>query len=165
MLNFIVEGVVDPKFDIGNTFRTVQRPILIDLVMMREQGPLNNYTAVQTNGDALTAETSLARVGGKDTCLWGKSVRFKNSLGIVVGAIESIRDITDRKMVEIALENSLNLYRAIFETTGAATIIINSDTTIILANSGFAKLSGFTIDELEGKKSWTEFVNCEDLEG
>jgi len=153
------------NFEYALSFYGERRPILIDLVMMREQGPLNNYTAVQTNGDALTAETSLARVGGKDTCLWGKSVRFKNSLGIVVGAIESIRDITDRKMVEIALENSLNLYRAIFETTGAATIIINSDTTIILANSGFAKLSGFTIDELEGKKSWTEFVNCEDLEG
>ena len=141
-----------------------RRPILIDLVMMQGQGALKNYSAVKKDGDALTAETDRARVGGKDVCLWGKSVLFKNSLGEVVGAIESIRDITDRKMVEIALKKSRNLYRAIFETTGAATIIVGSDSTIILANSGFAKLSGFSIDELEGKKSWTEFVTGEDLE-
>ncbi|MEI6840781.1 MAG: PAS domain S-box protein [Methanomicrobiales archaeon] len=152
------------NYEYALPFYGERRPILIDLVMMQGQGALNNYSAVQKDGDALTAETDRARVGGKDVCLWGKSVLFKNSLGEVVGAIESIRDITDRKMVEIALEKSRNLYRAIFETTGAATIIVGSDSTIILANSGFAKLSGFSIDELEGKKSWTEFVTGEDLE-
>ncbi len=152
------------NYEYALPFYGERRPILIDLVMMQGQGALNNYSAVRKDGDALTAETDRARVGGKEVCLWGKSVLFKNSLGEVVGAIESIRDITDRKMVEIALKKSRNLYRAIFETTGAATIIVGSDTTIILANSGFAKFSGFSIDELEGKKSWTEFVTGEDLE-
>ncbi|MCX6689134.1 MAG: PAS domain S-box protein, partial [Methanoregula sp.] len=73
-------------------------------------------------------------------------------------------DITERKRGEVALKESENLYRTIFETTGAATIIIDKDTTITLANAWFAKLSGFSIDELEKKKSWTEFVVPEDLE-
>ena len=73
-------------------------------------------------------------------------------------------DITERKQVEEALKESENLYRTIFETTGAATIIINNDTTINRANAGFAALSGFSIGELEEKKSWTEFVVPEDLE-
>jgi PAS domain S-box-containing protein len=152
------------NYEYAIPFYGERRPILIDLVMMQDQRVINDYSAVQKDGDALTAETNRARVGGKDVCLWGKSILFKNPDGKVVGAIESIRDITDRKMVEIDLEKSRNLYRAIFETTGAATIIIDRDTTIVLANSGFAKLSGYTINDLEGKKSWTEFVVDEDLE-
>ncbi|MFA4878051.1 MAG: PAS domain S-box protein [Methanoregula sp.] len=73
-------------------------------------------------------------------------------------------DITGRKMAEMALKESENLYRTIFETTGAATILIGKDTIILKANSRFSALSGFSIDELEGKKSWTEFVVPEDLE-
>ncbi len=73
-------------------------------------------------------------------------------------------DITERNQAELALKESENLYRTIFETTGAATIIIDNDTKITMANAGFATLSGFSIDELEGKKSWTEFVVPEDLE-
>jgi PAS domain S-box-containing protein len=74
------------------------------------------------------------------------------------------RDITDRKQAEKALHESEDMYRTIFTTTGAATIIIEKDTTIVLANEGFAQLSGYSIGELEGKRSWTEFVVPEDLE-
>ncbi len=56
------------------------------------------------------------------------------------------------------------MYLTIFENTGTATIIGEGDTTIYLANSQFQKLSGYTKEELEGKKSWTEFIAKEDLE-
>ena len=54
-------------------------------------------------------------------------------------------------------------YRAIFETTGTATAIIEEDTTIIMANTEFARLSGYSKDELEGKISWEEFFSANDL--
>jgi len=79
-------------------------------------------------------------------------------------SIASIVDITDRKRAELAIRESENFYRTLFETTGAATIIIEKDTTISLANSGFARLSGYSKEELEGKRSWTDFVVKEDLE-
>jgi PAS domain S-box-containing protein len=56
------------------------------------------------------------------------------------------------------------MYLTIFENTGTATIIGEGDTTIYRANSQFQKLSGYTKEELEGKKSWTEFIAKEDLE-
>ena len=61
-------------------------------------------------------------------------------------------------------ETSENYYEAIFEHTGAATVIIEEDTTISLANSEFEKLSGYSREEIEGKKSWTEFIPEEDQE-
>ena len=52
------------------------------------------------------------------------------------------RDITDRKDAEEAMEKSEALYRTVFTTTGAATIIIAPDTTILHANTGWERLTG-----------------------
>lgn len=73
-------------------------------------------------------------------------------------------DITESKRIENALRESEDKYKTIFETTGTATVIIEEDTTISLANTGFEKLTGFSKEEVEGKKSWTEFVVREDME-
>ena len=60
------------------------------------------------------------------------------------------------------LRESEDKYRTIFETTGTATVIIEEDTTISLANKEFEKLSGYTKEEVEGKKNWTDFVAHKD---
>jgi len=73
-------------------------------------------------------------------------------------------DITERKRAEEVLRESEARYRAVFETTGTATVIVEEDTMISLANAEFEKLSGYSREELEGKKSWTEFVVEDDLE-
>ena len=43
-------------------------------------------------------------------------------------------------------------------------LIIENDMTISYANAEFEKLTGYSRDELEGKKKWTEFVDKSDLE-
>lgn len=55
-------------------------------------------------------------------------------------------------------------YRSIFENTGTASIIIENDTTISLANAEFEKLSGYSLNEIEGRMKWTNFVWKYDLE-
>jgi PAS domain S-box-containing protein len=92
-----------------------------------------------------------------------KSPMFDRS-GNIIGTVGIARNITDRKEMEEALRKSEDKYRAIFETTGTATAIVDEDTTIELVNSEVEKLSGYAKEEIEGKKSWTEFVVKEDLE-
>jgi len=64
---------------------------------------------------------------------------------------------------EEALRTSEAVYRTIFENTGTATIIGEGDTTIHVANTQFQNLSGYSREELEDKKKWTDFIRKEDL--
>jgi len=73
-------------------------------------------------------------------------------------------DITERKQTREALRESEERYRTTFENTGTAMVTLEEDTTISLANHQFEILSGYSREEIEGRKSWTEFVHPEDLE-
>ena len=75
-----------------------------------------------------------------------------------------------RQTLEQLTEHEQNLreseekYRTVFENTGTAMVVIEESSIISLSNNGFAQLTGFSKDDIEGKKSWTEFVVKEDLE-
>ena len=73
-------------------------------------------------------------------------------------------DVTARKKAEDALRKSENLYRTIFENTGAATIIYNKDGIITMMNSETEHLSGYSREEVEGHMNWMKFVYPEDIE-
>ena len=62
------------------------------------------------------------------------------------------------------LVESEKKYRTVFENTGTATIIIEEDKTISMANTQSEKLSGYSKEEIENKMKWTDFVIPEDLE-
>ena len=63
------------------------------------------------------------------------------------------------------MQESENRYRAIFDNTVTAMMFIEEDMTISMANRELEKLTGYTKDEMEGRKKWTEFVaNKDDLE-
>jgi PAS domain S-box-containing protein len=84
------------------------------------------------------------------------------------GNLKKIRgillDISERKRVEEALIESEKKYRAIFEQTGTAMIIIEEGDTISLANQDFVLLSGYSSVEITGTKKWWDFVDPADRE-
>jgi diguanylate cyclase (GGDEF)-like protein/PAS domain S-box-containing protein len=89
---------------------------------------------------------------------------YNNETGNVVGVIAVARDITERKQAEKALQESEKKYRTVFENTGSATVIIEKYLTISLANTEFCLITGYSREEIEGKKNFTEFVSKDDLE-
>jgi PAS domain S-box-containing protein len=80
-----------------------RRPIMIDLVLKPDKKIERKYDMViKKPGHFLIAEgwTSLK---GEKVFLWGKASPFCNSKGKIVGSVESVRDITDRKQYEDAI--------------------------------------------------------------
>ncbi len=68
------------------------------------------------------------------------------------------------KEINIQLEEKEQHYRTLFENTGSGIILLDENGTIRLANEKFARVSGYSRDELEGKIEWTELVYEDDAE-
>ncbi len=73
-----------------------------------------------------------------------------------------IKDITKRKIAEEKIKKSEIEYMALFESTGTAMLFLEEDRTISLINGECEKISGYSKEEIEGKKKWTEFIAPED---
>ncbi|MBI5681303.1 MAG: PAS domain S-box protein [Methanobacterium sp.] len=75
-----------------------------------------------------------------------------------------LKEIDERKHIEKALKESESAYKAIFENTGTATMIVEEDTSISLINAEAERLTGYLKEEIEGKRHWIEFIYKDDLE-
>ena len=100
--------------------------------------------------------------GGKKTIYLSTKGVYKDHNGNVVGLFGISKDITERKIAEKALMESESKYRTIFENTGIAFAVMEEDTTISLMNNEAEKIMGYSKDEIEGKRRWTEFIAKKD---
>ncbi|MCX5806107.1 MAG: PAS domain S-box protein [Proteobacteria bacterium] len=90
-----------------------RRPLLIDLALLQDEDfERNHYEGIYRQGDTLYAEAYVPQTyRGKGASLWGTSSRLRDAYGNIVGAIESIRDITDHKRAEEKLKDSYEQLR------------------------------------------------------
>ncbi len=144
-------------------FYREERPCMADMLVDEDREALAHWFGDGVSKSEVLDEAYEAARFFPDLSETGKWLRFtaaavRNSRGMIVGAIETLEDITDREKAEEVLRESENRYRAIFENTGTAIVILEEDYTISIANAEFEKLTGYTREEIENKKSWTEFV-------
>jgi len=64
---------------------------------------------------------------------------------------------------EATIRQSESRYRTVFESTGTAMLTIEEDTTIGFANKEFFRLTGYSQEDIDKGRSWTEFIYKEDL--
>jgi PAS domain S-box-containing protein len=146
-------------------FYRQRRPILIDLIFASEDElKKGDYVDIKRTGEILSVETPNPMLKGKPAVVRAIAAPVYDESGNVAGAIETITDITELKRAQEDLRESENRYRTIFENTGTATVLVEENTIISIANAEFVRLSGYPREETEGKKRWTEFVVKEDLE-
>ena len=147
---------------------------------------------IYQNGKVTGYEVLLKKKDGTPVVVEASSHLNYDTAGNVIGIEGTFRDITARKKAEEELRTayeqltaneeelkeqynelaqserrireSEQKYRTVFENTGTAMLMIEGDTTISLVNSEFSRLSGYSREEIENRKKWTEFVVAEDLE-
>jgi PAS domain S-box-containing protein len=118
----------------------------------------------QTGMPPAELEFWIVRKDGTRRCVLNRYSNIAKADGSVARLVVTT-DVTESRQAEQALRESEARYRAIFETTGTAMVIVEDDMTISLANAEFETLSGYLAGELVGKKRWTDFVLEDDLEG
>jgi PAS domain S-box-containing protein len=84
-----------------------RRPILIDLVLKSDLDIEKKYNTIKRQEDGtLVGEVFAPNLRGKAVYLVGSAAVLYNSEGEIYGAIESIRDITERKLAEEDLKSA-----------------------------------------------------------
>lgn len=100
------------------------RPILIDFALNGKPTPSESYDFLESIHNTLYAEVFVGNAyGAKGAYLWATASPLCDREGNLIGAIESIRDITERKAMESALrqrENALEEKTHQLEETNTA---------------------------------------------
>ena len=125
------------------------RPVLIDLAVTPDDRFLfSHYNHIERRDNVISAETHVPRAfGGRGAFLWVSACALYDVNGNVIGAIESIRDVTERKMAEKALRDQQNKISSIFlaAPVGIGMVI---DRVIKEANDTLCRMTGYTREEL-----------------
>jgi PAS domain S-box-containing protein len=140
-------------------FYGMRRPVLINLALNPDEETEKKYTFISRKGDCVVAEPEgPTNVRGKDVFLWGKASPIYDHNGNIIGAIESIRDITDRKWTEEALKKEKDKAQRYLDVAGVMLVVIDADQTVALINKKGCNVLGYSEEEIIGKNWIDMFV-------
>ena len=94
------------NYEYALPFYGERRPILIDLVLGSNKEIETRYAQLQRYRVGLMGEALVPVLRGRPAYLYATASALRNSKGEVVGAIETIRDISDRKQAEEELRQA-----------------------------------------------------------
>jgi PAS domain S-box-containing protein len=95
------------NFEYAIPFYGERRPILIDLVLLpQSEFEQKKYARISRVGEILTGETYTPNLKNGVRYLLAMASPLRDAQGNIVGAIETIRDITDRKKAEEELQQA-----------------------------------------------------------
>jgi len=92
------------NYEYALPFYGKRRPIVIDLLLKPDKKIEKMYSVLRKEKGMLVTEAEVPFVKRKSAHLWAKASLLYDTDGNVVGAIESIRDMTKRKQAEEALK-------------------------------------------------------------
>jgi PAS domain S-box-containing protein len=130
-----------------------RRPILIDLVFEPEEKIRSQYSYVRIDGKVLTAETVNASPCGKETVLWAAAVPLHDTPGTVIGAIESIRDITEMKRSGDALYREKVFSDTVIDSIPGAFFVVSREGQYVRCNKFMEDVLGMPAEQICSKSS------------
>jgi PAS domain S-box-containing protein len=131
-----------------------RRPVMIDLVLNRDAAFEAGYVSFSKDGRRLVSESYIPGLRPGGSYLHNTASVLCDAEGNVLGAIESIRDITDKKVAEQALKENQAKYETLFRANPIWTSITTlEEGRFIDVNDAFTRITGFERDEVIGRDS------------
>lgn len=129
-----------------------RRPVLIDYCLdpyrSRQTEIFGRYPEITLDKSRLTAEAMVPGTVRKGAHIWAIAQPLHDAQGKIIGAIESMRDVTDRKLSE-------EKYATIFRLSPFVLSISSlSDGKYLEVSDRFYELTGYTKDEVIGRTAF-----------
>jgi len=134
------------------------RPVLLDLVLKQDFEAIRMmYPRYHQIGHVIFAEAGLQRPDGPRMEFWITATPLFNHNGEIVGAIESLRDVTHHKEIARAWKETKNYLDAIINTIPDPIFVKDREHRFVTLNNGFCRFTGHTQEELLHKTDYEFF--------
>jgi len=121
-------------------FYGVRRPMLINLVLKDNEILARTYIDLEREKDSLSAVAETTHVDGRTRIYNTKAAPLYNAQGSIVGAIQTLTDVTTTKSSELLLRESERQFRTLIEQASVPIQIYASDGVLIDANKAAEEL-------------------------
>jgi PAS domain S-box-containing protein len=132
-------------------FYGFRRPMLANLILMPEDEFERQYSHVEREGDTLLVDTFIPTMGEGGKYFWAKASPILDEAGEVVGAIETVRDITERVRGRLQIADSRRRLTEILDFLPDATFVIDREGVVLAWNRAMAAVTGVAAEDVVGK--------------
>ena len=134
---------------------------LIDLIFEDNEEIESRYPYIHREGDTLTAEVYCKKLyNNEGAWVFAKASPLRDQSGNIIGAIESIRDITLNKQSEEKLRKNVAWFKALFNATSDSVILVNANGMILDLNEQAGYRRNINIETMRGQ-SLFDFLSSE----
>jgi len=144
-------------YEYGLAFYNKRRPIMVDLVLRPEEVK-QYYSIIEVERYTMISEFDTPNLRGGGHYLWGQAMPWYDKKGNLIGAIESLRDITERYKSRQALQEAEEKVRrdrkclfTLIDNLEGAILTCSLRGRIRMANIKFSHLLGYGVEELAGR--------------
>ncbi len=137
-------------------FYSDKRPIMADFVASSsaEKDIESYYSRIFKKSSviegAYEAEDFFPHLGEGGRWLFFTAAPLRNSEGRIIGAIETLQDITEQKTFENSLQESEKKYRMLVETMNDGIVMVDENNLVTFTNDKFCQMTGCSKDEIIG---------------
>jgi PAS domain-containing protein len=147
-------------------FYAKERPCMADLLVNQTLETIPEwYRGVSKSkmlDETFEAEGFFPDLGENGRWLRFTAASIRSSQGVLVGAIETLEDFTERKFTEQRLVESEKRLNSIFQGFSIPAFVIGKDHKVILWNRALEKLSKIPAEEMIGtNRQWKAFYGNE----
>ncbi|MGE5307887.1 MAG: ATP-binding protein [Deltaproteobacteria bacterium] len=130
-----------------------RRPILVDMVLHDLPDTEARYSSLTRKGRAIYAEGFFnIPATGEPSYKWSIAAPLYDNGGNIIGAIESIRDITERKKMEGMLERAAAEWQTTFDSLDEMICLVDRDGRILRANRSFIEAFEMSWEQIKGRE-------------
>ncbi|MGV8109866.1 SpoIIE family protein phosphatase [Methanospirillum sp.] len=128
-----------------------RKPMLANLILLPDEEIEKRYNHINRDGDTLVVDIFIPSFGKDGTYFWAKASPLYDPGGNVVGAIETIRDITDRVKAENEIKKTVQRLEEIINFLPDATFVIDLNGQVIAWNKAMEDITGASASQMLGK--------------